>query len=101
MPRTKSAERAARVAEIKRVINRSRRTATKTSITKVEKLIADNKLESAQQAIIAAVSSLDKAANKRVIHRNTAARRKSRLVKELNKAVLLKTSESKSKKKAK
>jgi small subunit ribosomal protein S20 len=44
------------------------------------------KLPEAEQAFQAAVSSLDKAAQKGVIHRNNAARRKSRLAMALNKA---------------
>jgi len=46
-------------------------------------------LESAQKVVMAAVSSLDKAAEKGVIHPNNAARRKSRLMKELNEALSL------------
>jgi small subunit ribosomal protein S20 len=43
-------------------------------------------LESAQSMVMAAISSLDKAAEKGVIHPNNAARRKSRLMKKLNEA---------------
>jgi small subunit ribosomal protein S20 len=43
----------------------------------------------AQKAIIEAISSLDKAAEKGVIHPNNAARRKSRLMKKLNEAKAL------------
>jgi len=46
-------------------------------------------LESAQSMVMAAISSLDKAAEKGVIHPNNAARRKSRLMKKLNEAVSL------------
>jgi len=47
-------------------------------------LIAAGDLEEAREAVHAAVSALDKAAQKGVIHKNKAARRKSRLMKQLN-----------------
>jgi small subunit ribosomal protein S20 len=59
----------------------------KTSVTKAERLIFSGELESARGAVIAAISSLDKAAEKGVIHPNNAARRKSRLMKKLNEAL--------------
>jgi len=43
-------------------------------------------MEAARGAVVAAISSLDRAAAKGVIHPNNAARRKSRLMKKLNKA---------------
>ena len=57
-----------------------------TNITKAEKLIFSGELESARGAVVEAMSSLDRAAEKRVIHPNNAARRKSRLMKKLNEA---------------
>ncbi len=88
MPKTKSrAEKAARSAERKRLRNRMVRSAVKTYVTKAEKLIASRELESAKSAVTAAIRALDKAVNKGVIHRNTAARRKSRLMKKLNQAL--------------
>ena len=42
--------------------------------------------QGAQEAVVAAISSLDKAAEKKIIHPNNAARRKSRLMKKLNEA---------------
>ena len=50
-------------------------------------LIFSGELESAQAAVAAAISALDDAAKKGVIHSNSAARRKSRLVKKLNGAL--------------
>lgn len=88
MPKSKSAQKAARAAERKRLRNRSIRSVTKTYVTQAEKLVLSNELESAQPAVVAAISALDKAAKKRVIHPNTAARRKSRLMKKLNQATL-------------
>lgn len=86
MPRSKSAEKAARAAERKQLRNKSVKSATKTHVARAEKLIASNEPEPAQDAVTTAISALDRAAKKGVIHPNTAARRKSRLVRKLNQA---------------
>ena len=86
MPRIKSAQKQARVSEKRRLRNKSIRSRAKTNITKVEKLIFSGELELAREAVVAAISSLDKAAEKGIIHPNNAARRKSRLMKKLNEA---------------
>jgi len=75
-----------RVAERRQLRNKSIRSLCKTNITKAERLIFSGDLEAAQKAAVAATSSLDKAAEKGVIHPNNAARRKSRLLKKLNEA---------------
>ncbi len=75
-----------RVAERKQARNKPPRSLCKTNISKAERLILSGELEPAGQAVAAAVSSLDKAAEKGIIHPNNAARRKSRLVKKLNTA---------------
>ena len=62
------------------------RTSTRTHIKKVRALLASGKLEAAGAAVQTAVRALDKAAEKGVIHKNNAARRKSRLMTALNKA---------------
>jgi small subunit ribosomal protein S20 len=89
LPATKSAQKQVRVSERKRLRNKSIRSQCKTDITKAERLIFSGELELAQKAVIDAVSSLDKAAEKGVIHPNNAARRKSRLMKKLNEAKAL------------
>ena len=86
MPVIKSAQKRMRVDERKRLRNKSIRSLTKTNITRAERLIFSGELELAQKAVVAAISSLDKAAEKGVIHPNNAARRKSRLMKKLNEA---------------
>jgi small subunit ribosomal protein S20 len=86
LPQSKSVEKRARVSERKRLRNKSIRSLTKTNITKAEGLIFSGELEAAQAAVITAISSLDKAAEKGVIHPNSAARSKSRLMKKLNEA---------------
>jgi small subunit ribosomal protein S20 len=86
LPKSKTAESVARSSERKRQRNRSIKSITKTAILKVERFIESNELEPAQKALVEASSIIDKAAKKKVIHPNTASRRKSRLAKKLNKA---------------
>jgi small subunit ribosomal protein S20 len=86
LPNTKSAGKQMRVTQRKRLRNKSIRSLSKTNITKAERLIFSGELESAQAAAVAAISSLDRAAEKGVIHPNNAARRKSRLMRKLNEA---------------
>ncbi|MEW6142525.1 MAG: 30S ribosomal protein S20 [Chloroflexota bacterium] len=66
--------------------NRSIREALKSKIKAAEKTAGQSQAEAAQKKIKAAVSALDKAAGKGVIHKNAAARSKSRLLKKLAKA---------------
>jgi small subunit ribosomal protein S20 len=56
------------------------RTSTRTQIKKARVLIASGKAAEADKALQEAVSALDKAAQKGVIHKNNAARRKARLM---------------------
>jgi small subunit ribosomal protein S20 len=86
LPGSKSAQKQVRVAERKRLRNKSMRSLCKTSITKAERFIFSGELEAAGKAVAVAISALDKAAEKGVIHPNNAARRKSRLMKKLNEA---------------
>ena len=89
MPVTKSAKKQMRVSEKKRIHNKSIRSLCKTNITKAERLIFSGEFEAAEKAVVTAISSLDKAAEKGIIHPNNAARRKSRLMKKLNEAQAL------------
>jgi small subunit ribosomal protein S20 len=73
-----------RVAAKKRQRSQPVRTLAKTSVDKAEKLMAARQAETAQAAVVEAISALDKAAEKGILHKNNAARRKSRLMKKLN-----------------
>jgi small subunit ribosomal protein S20 len=84
---SKSAQKQTRVASRRQQRNKSIRSQVKTNITRAEKLVFTGELEAARQAVTAAVSSLDKAAEKKILHGNNAARRKSRLLKKLNQAI--------------
>jgi len=93
LPITKSAQKQMRVAKRRQLRNKSIRSLCKTNITKTERLIFSGDFEAAQKAVVAATSSLDKAAEKGVIHPNNAARRKSRLMKKLNEAQTVSSAE--------
>ena len=93
MPQIKSAQKQVRANERRQLRNKSIRSQCKTSITKAEKLIFSGELESGRGAVMVAISSLDKAAEKGIIHPNSAARRKSRLMKKLNEAQALSSGE--------
>ena len=95
MPRTRTARKADRASKRKQARNRSIKSAVKTYVTRVEKLIYENDLEKAQALAITTMSTLDKAAQKNVLHPNTASRQKSRLTKKLNKALAAQTAETK------
>jgi small subunit ribosomal protein S20 len=83
---TKSAIKRIRSSERRRKINQVHRSKARTYIKRTRSLIAAGQLEDAEVAAKQAVSALDKAAQKGVIHKNNAARRKSRLMQHLNQA---------------
>ena len=84
---SKSAEKRARGATRRQQRNKSTRSEVKTNITRAEKLIFTGETKEAQEAVAIAVSALDKAAEKQILHANNAARRKARLMKKLNLAI--------------
>ena len=98
MPVTRTAEKELRAAGRRSVRNKSTRTLCKSDIKKAEKAIFSGDVASAREAAVAAISTLDKAANKGTIHANKAARSKSRLMKKLNKAEELSSTGSPEKK---
>jgi small subunit ribosomal protein S20 len=81
---TKSALKAIRVSEKRRLHNRAARSRMRTTIRKAEAAVGATDAEAAA-TVQQAISIIDRTASKGVIHRNQAARRKSRLMKKLNK----------------
>ncbi|TDF38613.1 30S ribosomal protein S20 [Alteromonadaceae bacterium M269] len=79
MANIKSAKKRAIQAEKRRVHNASRRSMMRTSIKKIVAAIAAGDKDAAQQAYAAATPILDRMATKGLIHKNKAARHKSRL----------------------
>lgn len=84
MANTKSAIKRLRSAGRRRRHNQIYRGRARTAVKKARRLIDESRLEEAREAVRVAVSALDKAAQKGVVHKNNAARRKSRLVQQLN-----------------
>lgn len=88
MPKGKGDPKRAEKQEKRRLRNRSVRSAVKTYITKARTAISgDPESDTSQSAILRAISELDRAARKGILHPNNAARRKSRLIKRQRAAV--------------
>ena len=85
MPNIKSAIKRVEVAKTKTLKNTIRKSALKTVIKKCYEVIV-KKEANANDTFKSTVKAIDKAAAKHVLHKNTAARRKSRLAKALNAA---------------
>jgi small subunit ribosomal protein S20 len=81
---TKSALKRIRSGERKRARNKPVRTALKTFVRSAVTQINTGVAEDSAEAVVRAISALDKAAGKGIIHKNQAARRKSRLMSKLN-----------------
>ena len=83
MANIKSAIKRNKQNEKKRILNRVYRGTARTYVAKARTAIDKKDVEAAKAATLEAMSALDKAAQKGVIHKNNAARRKSRLAKKL------------------
>jgi small subunit ribosomal protein S20 len=81
---TKSAIKQIRSSARKQERNRVFRSRARTLINKTRRLIAEGRIEEAREEAQLAIVALDKAAQKGIIHKNKAARSKSRLMKRLN-----------------
>ncbi len=83
MPHTKSAKKHQRQSEKRRLANRATKKAIKTQIKRFVAATSEGNAEKMQAEYNAAAKKLDKAAAKRVIHPNLAARKKSQLARRL------------------
>ena len=83
MANIKSAIKRNRQNEKRRLHNRVFRGAARTQVRKARAAIEEGNKAAAEEQVKLAVKKLDKAAAKGVIHKNNAARRKSRLMKQL------------------
>ncbi|HLU10626.1 MAG TPA: 30S ribosomal protein S20 [Oceanobacillus sp.] len=84
MANHKSAIKRQRQNEKRRMYNRAWRSRARTFVKKARVAISDTPSDAAVEATREAIRELDKAASKGVIHRRNAARRKSRLMRQLN-----------------
>lgn len=79
MPIKKSAKKYMRVTDRKEEKNRKIKGAFRSAIKKATELAAKGSAKEAKEWLQKASQALDKAAQKKIIHKNTAARKKSRL----------------------
>ena len=86
MPNHKSAEKRMRQSERRRVINRSSRAKLRTSIKNLRSALDGGDTKESSSLLAGTVSEIDKAVRKGVLHRNAAARHKSRLTTHVNQA---------------
>ena len=84
MPNIKASERSVKTDAERRARNFAIKSSVKTSVRKVSDAVATNQVDSAKELLSNAASTIDKAVSKGVIHKNTAARKKSRLAKKIN-----------------
>jgi small subunit ribosomal protein S20 len=84
MPHHKSAEKRLRQTEKRTVINRARLSRVRTFVKKVESAIETGDKEAAQSAFQLAQPELHRATTKGVLHKNTVARKLSRLATRIN-----------------
>jgi small subunit ribosomal protein S20 len=87
MPNTSNAKKALRKSLVRRERNRSRRSALRTLLKKFRAAAAGTDPQAAEELFRTVVKRLDQAAATRLIHKNTAARTKSRLSKLIRKPV--------------
>lgn len=92
--RTPQALKRVRQALRRRTVNRRTRSATKTLVQHASNIALGREEGEATEAVSAAISALDKAAEKGILHPNNAARRKSRLMAKVNAAHLFETAEA-------
>jgi small subunit ribosomal protein S20 len=84
MPNIKSAIKRVKTSEVRNSQNTTAKSAMRTAVKKVEAAVTLNDAAAAKETLTAAASKLDKAAAKGLIHKNAAARKKSRLAKKAN-----------------
>jgi len=86
MPNHKSAEKRMRQSERRRVINRGNRAKLRTSIKQLRGALSGGDAREISALLPKTVSEIDKAVQKGALHRNAAARHKSRLTARVNQA---------------
>jgi small subunit ribosomal protein S20 len=86
LPATASAKKRLRQSEKRRLHNRVYRSRARTYVKRADRLLDQGKSEDATSVVQLAASALDRAAQKGVLHKRNAARRKSRLYRRLRRA---------------
>lgn len=84
MANIKSAKKRVLVTRTKTERNKAIKSEVKTCVKKVETAVANNDKAAADEALLVAISKIDKAASKGVYHKNNASRKVSRLTQLVN-----------------
>jgi small subunit ribosomal protein S20 len=84
MPNHKSAEKRVRQTAKRKEVNTRNRSKLRTQIKKLRSALASGDKQQSQELLQPTISLIDKSVNKGVLHRNTAARYKSRLTSHVN-----------------
>ena len=84
MPNIKSAKKRVELSRISNMMNKQAKSVLKTTMKKFEAAVAEGNREQADSAYKAAVKTIDKAAVKGILHKNTAARKKSSIARKMN-----------------
>jgi len=85
--KSKTPAKRARNAEKARVRNKSYKSALKTGIKRFELSLTGDDVDASRDILLKATSLIDKSVSKGILHKNNAARKKSRLTKKLNSIV--------------
>jgi small subunit ribosomal protein S20 len=83
MANTKQAAKRAKTSVKQRAANQSMRTTLRSAIKKIQKAIASGDAKAAEATFRSEQSTIDHIADKRIIHKNKAARHKSRLAQQI------------------
>lgn len=83
---TSSAKKAIRSSARKRVYNEARKDTYKDAVKTVKKLVQEKKIDEAKKLLAVTYKAIDKAAKTKLIKKNTAARKKSRLTLLINRS---------------
>ncbi|SHG85172.1 SSU ribosomal protein S20P [Thermosyntropha lipolytica DSM 11003] len=84
MAKSKTPAKRARRAEARRLRNKAYKSRIKTAEKKYLAALAENNVEQAKANLLQVISLLDKSVNKGILHKNTVARKKSKLVQKFN-----------------
>lgn len=87
MANIKSALKRARITRIRTARNAAYKSMMKSAVRRFEASLKDTNTDTAKESLQKAIRIIDKLASKGVIHKNNAARKKSKLTRKLNKSI--------------
>ena len=85
MPNIKSAKKRVELSKAANAKNKAEKSALKSTVKKFDAAVAEGNREQADSAYKAAVKTVDQAVKKGILHKNTAARKKSSMAVKMNK----------------